>query len=196
MSKKLKQTYFKVSYLDFDQFNSWLCKASTDLKRDANFVKFIYLSATLVLWQLKVIWTTKLIRNLSWVSSKKIKNFFDKQTKDNVEPTNKDVPSDTPDEFVVVVSTVSSAETRSTIPCRLLDDEKLTAEIWWAIKHVNCGYSDNSVTDSINTFKVMFLDSKIASKMGLGKEKLKYLVNYGIAPFLAEGWKKEVSESE
>ena len=196
MSKKLKQTYFKVSYLDFDQFNSWLCKASTDLKRDANFVNFIYLSATLVLWQLKVIWTTKLIRNLSWVSSKKIKNFFDKQTKDNVEPTNKDVPSDTPDEFVVVVSTVSSAETRSTIPCSLLDDEKLTAEIWWAIKHVNCGYSDNSVTDSINTFKVMFLDSKIASKMGLGKEKLKYLVNYGIAPFLAEGWKKEVSESE
>ena len=196
MSKKLKQTYFKVSYLDFDQFNSWLCKASTDLKRDANFVKFIYLSATLVLWQLKVIWTTKLIRNSSWVSSKKIKNFFDKQTKDNVEPTNKDVPSDTPDEFVVVVSTVSSAETRSTIPCSLLDDEKLTAEIWWAIKHVNCGYSDNSVTDSINTFKVMFLDSKIASKMGLGKEKLKYLVNYGIAPFLAEGWKKEVSESE
>ena len=196
MSKKLKQTYFKVSYLDFDQFNSWLCKASTDLKRDANFVKFIYLSATLVLWQLKVIWTTKLIRNLSWVSSKKIKNFFDKQTKYNVEPTNKDVPLDTPDEFVVVVSTVSSAETRSTIPCRLLDDEKLTAEIWWAIKHVNCGYSDNSVTDSINTFKVMFLDSKIASKMGLGKEKLKYLVNYGIAPFLAEGWKKEVSESE
>ena len=196
MSKKLKQTYFKVSYLDFDQFNSWLCKASTDLKRDANFVNFIYLSATLVLWQLKVIWTTKLIRNLSWVSSKKIKNFFDKQTKDNVEPTNKDVPSDTPDEFVVVISTVSSAETRSTIPCSLLDDEKLTAEIWWAIKHVNCGYSDNSVTDSINTFKVMFLDSKIASKMGLGKEKLKYLVNYGIAPFLAEGWKKEVSESE
>ena len=196
MSKKLKQTYFKVSYLDFDQFNSWLCKASTDLKRDANFVKFIYLSATQVLWQLKVIWTTKLIRNLSWVSSKKIKNFFDKQTKDYVEPTNKDVPSDTPDEFVVVVSTVSSAETRSTIPCSLLDDEKLTAEIWWAIKHVVCGYSDNSVTDSINTFKVMFLDSKIASKMGLGKEKLKYLVNYGIAPFLAEGWKKEVSESE
>ena len=196
MSKKLKQTYFKVSYLDFDQFNSWLCKASTDLKRDANFVKFIYLSATLVLWQLKIIWTTKLIRNLSWVSSKKIKTFFDKQTKDNVEPTNKDVPSDTPDEFVVVVSTVSSAETRSTIPCSLLDDEKLTAEIWWAIKHVVCGYSDNSVTDSINTFKVMFLDSKIASKMGLGKEKLKYLVNYGIAPFLAEGWKKEVSESE
>ena len=166
MSKKLKQTYFKVSYLDFDQFNSWLCKASTDLKRDANFVKFIYLSATLVLWQLKVIWTTKLIRNLSWVSSKKIKNFFDKQTKDTVEPTNKDVPSDTPDEIVVVVSTVSSAETRFTIPCSLLDDEKLTAEIWWALKHVVCGYSDNSVTDSINTFKVMFLDSKIASKMG------------------------------
>ena len=32
--------------------------------------------------------------------------------------------------------------------------------------------------------------------MELGKEKLKYVVNYGIPPFFAEGLKKQVSESE
>ena len=49
--------------------------------------------------------------------------------------------------------------------------------------------NDNSATGSINTFKVIFLDSKIASKMELGKDKLKYVVNYGIAPL-----KKHIGE--
>ena len=41
----------------------------------------------------------------------------------------------------------------------------------------------------------MFPDSKITSKMEIDKCKLKYVVNYGIAPFFAEGLKKQVSES-
>ena len=48
----------------------------------------------------------------------------------------------------------------------------------------------------MNTFKVMFVDSKIVSKMELGKNKLKYVVNYGTVSFFAEGFKKQVSESE
>ena len=59
-----------------------------------------------------------------------------------------------------------------------------------------CGYNDISVKDSINTFQVMFPDSKTASKMELDKDKLKYVVNYGIAPFFAEGLNKQVNESE
>ena len=42
----------------------------------------------------------------------------------------------------------------------------------------------------------MLPDSKIVSKMELGKGKLKYVVNYGIALFFAEGLKKQDSESE
>ena len=42
----------------------------------------------------------------------------------------------------------------------------------------------------------MFPGSKIASKMELGRDKLKYVVNYGIAPFFAEGLKKQVDKSE
>ena len=42
----------------------------------------------------------------------------------------------------------------------------------------------------------MFPDSRIASKKELGKDKLKYVFNYGIAPFFGKGLKKQVSESE
>ena len=42
--------------------------------------------------------------------------------------------------------------------------------------------NDNSVTDSINTFKVILPENKIASKMELGKDKLKYVFSHGIAP--------------
>ena len=97
------------------------------------------LAAWVLLWELKVTWTIKLIRNLSQ-SSMKFRTFSTKKLK-------------------------------------ILQN-------------------DNSATGSINTFKVIFLDSKIASKMELGKDKLKYVVNYGIAPFFAERLKKHISESE
>ena len=43
----------------------------------------------------------------------------------------------------------------------------------------------------------MFLDSHSASKMELGKVKLKYVVSYGIEPSFTDGLKKkQVSESE
>ena len=48
----------------------------------------------------------------------------------------------------------------------------------------------------MNTFKVKFVDSKIVSKMELGKNKLKYVVNYAIASFFAEGLRsKSVNQS-
>ena len=101
------------------------------------------------------------------LEQQRIKNFFSKKCEGALTPSDKQG-----DEYAVhsEVSKVSSTETLSTIPHSLQDDGKLTAEIRWALKHVFCGYSDNSVKDSINTFKVMFPESKIASKMELGKE--------------------------
>ena len=123
----------------------------------------------------------------------RIKNFFSNKSEDALKPRDKQG-----DEYAVdsEVSKVSSTETQSTIPHSLHNDGKLTAEIRWALKHVFCGYSDNSVKGLINSFNIMFPDSKIASKMELGKNKLKYAVNYGIAPFFAERLKKQVDESE
>ena len=57
-------------------------------------------------------------------------------------------------------------------------------------------YSDNSVTGSVNLFHSMFPDSKIASIMELDKDKLKYVVNYVIAPYFPQSLREQVSSSE
>ena len=64
------------------------------------------------------------------------------------------------------------------------------------LKHIVSRYSDSPVTDSVNVFKAMFLDSKIASILELSKDKLKYVANYGIAPHFIESSKEQFRSSE
>ena len=35
----------------------------------------------------------------------------------------------------------------------------------------------------VNLFRVMFPDSKFAASMELGRNKLKYIINHGLAPY-------------
>ena len=72
----------------------------------------------------------------------------------------------------------------------------MNAEIPWVLKHVVGGYSDNSVTGSVDPFQSMFPDSKIASILELGKDKLKCVVNYGIAPYFTQLLRDQVSSSK
>ena len=72
----------------------------------------------------------------------------------------------------------------------------MNAEIRWVLKHVVCGYSDNSVTGSVDLFQSMFPDSKIASILELGKDKLKYVVSYGITLYFTQLLRDQVSSSE
>ena len=103
-----------------------------------------------------------------------IKNFF---AKNNIRPANlsseeKQLRSCLDTENLVEIQPSCSANSRSTILLIFQDGGKLNAEIRWVLKHVVGGYSDNSVTGSVNLFQSMFPDSKIASIMELGKDKL------------------------
>ena len=60
--------------------------------------------------------------------------------------------------------------------------EKIKAEIIWNLKTVSSGYSNTSSKDISNLFYAMFPDSKIAKDMRLGVDKVKYVINFGIAP--------------
>ena len=51
-----------------------------------------------------------------------------------------------------------------------------------SLKQVLCGYSDNSCEGTVNLFGVMFPEGKIAASMKLGRNKLKYIINYGLNP--------------
>ena len=72
------------------------------------------------------------------------------------------------------------------IELMLKDSQKQKAEIVWALKSVLSGYSNNSCADISKIFTCMFPDSKIAKSFELGATKLKYVINFGIAPYFRD----------
>ena len=127
-----------------------------------------------------------------------IQNFFAKRS--NIRPANlsseEKQQSSLDTEELVEIQPSCRANSRSAILLVFQDGGKLNAEIRWVLKHVDSGYSDNSVTGSVNLFQSMFPDSKIAIMMELGKDKLKYVVNYGIAPYFTQLLREQVSSSK
>ena len=85
---------------------------------------------------------------------------------------------------------------QNTIPSTFQDGGKINAEVRWSLKHVLAGYNNNSVCNSCDLFEVMFPGSKIASQMELGRIKLMYIVNFGIAPYFRKILKNEIVNSE
>lgn len=65
----------------------------------------------------------------------------------------------------------------------LLNDEVITAEIIWAINQIMTHSSGRSFGACSDIFKIMFKDSEIASKFSMHKDKLGYVVTYGLGPF-------------
>ena len=65
-------------------------------------------------------------------------------------------------------------------------------EIIWSLKSVCSGFSNNSASNINQGFASMFPDSKIAKSFQVGPDKLKYICNFGLAPF----FKTIVAENE
>ena len=72
---------------------------------------------------------------------------------------------------------------------------KLKAEIIWALKSVSSGFSNNSCNESNELFRTMFPDSNIAKQFRLGEGKLRYIVNFGLAPYFKELLTGDVTNS-
>ena len=126
-------------------------------------------------------------------------NFFAKRN--DIRPSNlsseeKQLQSSLDIGDLVEIQPSCSANSQSTILLVFQDGGKLNAEIRWVLKHVVGGYSDNSVTGSVNLFQSMFPDGKIASIMELGKDKLKYVVSNGIALYFTQLLREQVSSSK
>lgn len=68
----------------------------------------------------------------------------------------------------------------------LNNSQKQRAEIIWALKVVCSSFSNNSCSDISQIFKCMFPDSAIAKSFELGADKLKYVINFGIAPYFKD----------
>ena len=66
----------------------------------------------------------------------------------------------------------------------------------WTLKQVYSGLRDNSCKNIVSLFQSMFPDSQIAQKMWLEANKLKYMVNHGIAPYVNYILRDEMRKSD
>ena len=75
---------------------------------------------------------------------------------------------------------------QTTIETGVEQSVKMKACIIWTLTSVMKDFSNRSGDDLHKVFRAMFTDSAIASNFQLGKDKLKYLTNWGLAPYFKE----------
>ena len=68
----------------------------------------------------------------------------------------------------------------------VLDKNTLNAETVWCLNVVKSHHSLRSYDSLKNLFKVIFPDSAIPEKFSLGKDKVRYMIIYGIYPALSK----------
>ena len=96
----------------------------------------------------------------------------------------------------VIGETNEKNKQQATLEVVVNNSGKLKAEIIWTLKTVSSGYSNNSSKDISNLFYAMFPDGKIAKDMRLGVDKVKYLLNFGIASVFKNALLDSIKKSE
>ena len=71
----------------------------------------------------------------------------------------------------------------------ILDKNTLNAETVRCLNVVKSHHSFRSYDSLKNLFKVIFPDSAIPDEFCLGKDKVRYMIIYGIYPTLSKSWK-------
>ena len=80
----------------------------------------------------------------------------------------------------------STITNQPTITAVLEKNNVIDAEMRWCLKVVKSKFSQRSCDDMQSLFSVMFPDIEIARKMTLQKDKCKYVINHGPAPYFGQ----------
>lgn len=72
----------------------------------------------------------------------------------------------------------------------------IKAETIWAMNVAKSNMSFKSCNETVDLFKDMFPDSKIASSMQLKEKKVSYVINHGIAKYFDEKVKEDIAHSD
>ena len=86
-----------------------------------------------------------------------------------------------------------SKNTVSLMTAYIANDATTEAEILWCINSVMSHFSARAASASINVLARMFKDSPVAQGMKLGKDKIRYMITHGIAPYFRKQLVNEVS---
>ena len=97
-----------------------------------------------------------------------------------------EIASSSSDAPVVDAVDEFSGKLQSTIIHGLRGSHVIKAEIIWCMRTVMKDHSNSSNEDISLTFRSMFPDDHVVANFTCGKDKTKYLVNYGIGPWVKE----------
>ena len=89
----------------------------------------------------------------------------------------------------------SKEQQRGSLSSFVLDENTLNAEILWCFNVVKSHHTFRSCDSLKDLFKVMFLDSAIPEKFSLGKDKVRYMIIYGIYPAFKQKLKNMINTS-
>lgn len=78
----------------------------------------------------------------------------------------------------------------------VIKDEVVKAEIIWALNVVLTHSSNRSGGNASELFKIMFPDSIIADKFKMHKDKLSYVITYGLGPYFQNQLIKEINKCD
>ena len=81
------------------------------------------------------------------------------------------------------------------ITLTLRNSEIITAEMYWAFKCIYNNLSLSSCGDMKSLFTNMFPDSNVANSFSMLKDKLSYVINFGIAPYIRDMLIENVKQS-
>ena len=96
----------------------------------------------------------------------------------------------------VIGETNEKNKQHATLEVVVNNSEKLEAEIIWTLKTLSSVYLNNSSKDISDLLYAMFPDSKIAKDMGLGADKVKYVINFGIGPVFKNALTERIKKSK
>ena len=90
----------------------------------------------------------------------------------------------TPKASMNLSHTEISNQTEPTITNYIINSDTKKAEIRWVLKCLTSSFSNNSYLKLDDLFCPIIPDSRIAQSFKLGADKIRYAINFGIAPCL------------
>jgi len=106
--------------------------------------------------------------------------------------------------FSVLISSSSSTSSTTTDIVQLtnhnksltFDDQVSKAEILWALKSVQHGFSYKSSDETGELFRLMFPDSKVAEKFSIQHSKMSYVISHGLGPYFRDRLVEDVKSCQ
>ena len=189
-NKKSEQTYFSKSWLEDESFKSWLSAAAEDTKARCRQCNKTCNLSNMGRQALVSHATGKKHITLT----NRAQSFFQKRTTASSKTGDSEIVQEV-ESGEVLVSDIPTCS-KNVVEVTFNNTDQIKSEIYWVLKCITAGYSNNSCTNINVLFQTMFPDSDLAKQFKLGPNKVKYIANFGIKPYIRNLLVESIKKSD